>query len=201
MYLINYFLNKNILDAKNSQIESLSDEIASLKKKLISDSFQNSNPSGISESTFNELQETNERQRILISKLEKEIDLLKADEFKGENENKINANDGLSKSIFYLSTPNANGSFKDSRSNTMNPSMHMYEFALIDNNTARFKIIDNPVIAQEAINAPETYLKPVCDYLGGFNSSAKSIRTMEMGVAELTGDKWELRTKAKIKLL
>lgn len=200
MYLITYFLNRNILDSKDRQMRSLSDEIANLRKDSDINGSKTNNTADIRGPKFKELEETNERHLTKIAELESEIKLLKDEKPKIEDEIKGGGNE-TSKTTFYLSTPNANGSFRDTRSNTMNPSTHMYEFIIIDDNTANFKLIDNPVIVQEAINAPESYLKPVCDYVGGFNSSAKSIRTTEMGIVDLKGDRWELRTKAKIRLI
>ncbi|RFS14947.1 hypothetical protein D0T08_17830 [Emticicia sp. C21] len=198
-----------------------------IKRKDIHDKFNNMNQelqkdredinkgqSNINEdSKLAEFRNENNDLKNENSKLKDENNQLKGENNRLKNESNSSLIDEQSRVVelsverkittFYLSTPNADGSFRDTRSNTMNPANHMYEFELIDENTAKFKPIDNPSVVTEATSYPESYLKPVCEYIGGFNSSAKSIKLERgnEGIAKLVGDKWELKTKAKIKLL
>lgn len=132
-----------------------------------------------------------------ITELEKKIE---KSNFSNTVEPKSIVTEQTSFHKFYLSTPNADGSFRDNRSNTMNPSSHVYQFELIDSGRARFSLIEHSAVISEAIAYPESYLKPVCDYDGGFNPNAKNIKMVNKGYALLKGDKWELDKKALIKL-
>jgi hypothetical protein len=103
---------------------------------------------------------------------------------------------------FFLSTPNADGSFNESSaSQFFRDGASIYKFTKISNNRATFKLDEREASVKLALQYPDKNIDPVCDAVNAFNSKANRIVTIESGTAELLNDKWIVsRTqKAKIK--
>lgn len=103
---------------------------------------------------------------------------------------------------FFLSTPNADGSFNESSaSSTYREGASIYRFTKIGNNKAKFQIEEKDASAKLAIQYPDKNIDPVCDAVNAFNPKATRITTVEQGEAELQNGKWivEKNKKAKIK--
>jgi hypothetical protein len=103
--------------------------------------------------------------------------------------------------IFYLSTPNSDGSFNiDSVHQVYRPSASIYRFKKTKANKARFHIDERETSVRMALRYPDKSIDPACEALNGFNPNAKKIITKpgNEGEAELTGDKWVVTRKAKI---
>ena len=105
------------------------------------------------------------------------------------------------KEVFYFSTPNSDGTFdvraaqKDFRE-----SASIYRFTQTSPNTAEFEIADNESAMKLALLYPDKNIEPVCEPQNAFDRGARRINTVPSGNgrAELIGDKWHVRTKAKI---
>ncbi|OZI08857.1 hypothetical protein BWI93_06375 [Siphonobacter sp. BAB-5385] len=104
--------------------------------------------------------------------------------------------------VFYLSTPNKDGSFRDIRGAQFDPSQSLYQVRLTGPLDAEFEFVDDPGLVSEALRYPETFLDPVCDYGGGIEYGARRIITVAKGKlakASVDSDRWELQYKAIIR--
>jgi hypothetical protein len=102
--------------------------------------------------------------------------------------------------IFYLSTPNADGSFNErSASATYREGASIYRFTRTSINRARFQLDEREASIKLALQYPDRNIDPVCDAENAFNPKAKTIITNSAGEAELVGDKWFKNKKAKIR--
>jgi|GEM_PF-2062898 hypothetical protein len=109
------------------------------------------------------------------------------------------------RTVFFLSLPTATedgmGSFRDMRQGQPNPTSSYYKFAEnTDGKTAKFWFLENQNTLQSALIYPDTYINPACEYQS-FNSTAKTIKTSEPGLAEKQGENWKVIRKAKIKFV
>ncbi len=102
---------------------------------------------------------------------------------------------------FYLSTPNADGSFNNSSASpSYKESASIYKFQNFKDNRAKFKIDEHDASVKLALAYPDKNIDPVCDAQNAFDPKARRIYTVENGIAELSGDnKWKVITKAKIR--
>jgi hypothetical protein len=103
--------------------------------------------------------------------------------------------------IFFLSTPNSDGSFNDSSvSPTYKEGASIYRFTKIENNRAKFQIDEREASVKLALTYPDKSIDPVCDAVNAFNPKAKRITTVEAGEAELLNDKWIINKTQKAKI-
>lgn len=103
-------------------------------------------------------------------------------------------------SVFFLSTPNSDGSFNNSSANvSFREGASIYKFQNTKDNRAQFKIDERDASVKLALSYPDKNIDPVCDALNAFDPRARKISTDEPGLAELTGDKWRVITKARIR--
>ncbi|GHB67208.1 hypothetical protein [Persicitalea jodogahamensis] len=101
---------------------------------------------------------------------------------------------------FYLSTPNADGSFNNSSANaSYKEGASIYKFQNIKGNQAKFKIDEHEASVRLALAYPDKNIDPVCDASNAFDPKARKIYTEENGIAELVGDRWKVITKARIR--
>ena len=102
--------------------------------------------------------------------------------------------------IFFLSTPNSDGSFNNSSASLLyKEGASIYKFQNIKENQANFKIDEREASTKLAMRFPDKNIDPVCDAVNKFDPNPKSIFTVEPGLAELVGDKWRVITKARIR--
>jgi hypothetical protein len=107
---------------------------------------------------------------------------------------------------FFLSiptaTPDGTTTFLDRRQTQFNPSSSVYRFQLTDDTgeQAKFRFVSEPGPVEGALNYPDTYLRPACDYKS-LNTKAKQIVTDTPGVAILTGDVWRVERKAVVRFV
>jgi hypothetical protein len=102
--------------------------------------------------------------------------------------------------VFFLSTPNSDGSFNNSSANSaFREGASIYKFQNTKDNRAQFKIDERDASVKLALNYPDKNIDPVCDALNAFDPRARKIFTEVPGIAELTGDKWRVITKARIR--
>lgn len=104
--------------------------------------------------------------------------------------------------IFFLSTPNSDGSFNESSSSsTYRDGASIYRFTKIGGYRAKFQIDDKDASARLALLYPDKNIDPVCDAINAFNPKSTRITTVEQGEAELQNGKWvvDRNKKAKIK--
>lgn len=103
------------------------------------------------------------------------------------------------KEIFFLSTPNLNGSFNESSASaTFREGASIYRFTKESFNKATFCIDEREASIKLALQYPDKSIDPVCEALNAYNARATKIVTKKPGTAELKGDKWVIQTKAKI---
>lgn len=103
---------------------------------------------------------------------------------------------------FFLSTPNADGSFNESSaSSAYKEGATIYRFTKVGLNRAKFQIDEKDASVKLALQYPDKNIDPVCDAVNAFNPKAIQITTTEQGEAELQNGKWivEKNKKAKIK--
>jgi hypothetical protein len=102
--------------------------------------------------------------------------------------------------FFYLSTPNADGSFNESSvSMYYKDGASIYRFKKINNSKSSFQIDDKESSVRLALQFPDKNLDPVCDALNAFNPKATKIKTDQPGEAELQNGKWVVTKKSKIR--
>lgn len=102
--------------------------------------------------------------------------------------------------LFFLSTPNSDGSFNNSSANfSFREGASIYKFQNTKDNRAQFKIDERDASVKLALNYPDKNIDPVCDALNAFDPRARKIFTVEPGLAELVGDRWRVITKARIR--
>ena len=102
--------------------------------------------------------------------------------------------------IFFLSTPNSDGSFNNSSANfAFKEGASIYKFQNTKDNRAQFRIDERDASVKLALNYPDKNIDPVCDALNAFDPRARKIFTVEPGLAELVGDRWRVITKARIR--
>jgi len=103
--------------------------------------------------------------------------------------------------IFFLSTPNSDGSFNvSSVSLAYKEGTSIYKFTKVGNNRAEFRIDDKEASVEFALTYPDKNIDPVCEALNAVNSTAKQITTVEPGKAELVNDKWVVNKNHKAKI-
>ena len=101
--------------------------------------------------------------------------------------------------IFFLSSPNADGSFDESSASSIyREGATIYRFNKIGNNKAKFQIDDKEASIKLALQYRDIRIDPVCEATNAFNQ-AKKISTVQQGEAELQSSKWVVNKKAKIK--
>lgn len=101
--------------------------------------------------------------------------------------------------IFFLSSPNADGSFDESSaSSTYKEGATIYRFTKTGNNKANFQIDDKEASIKLALQYRDRRIDPVCETTNAFNQ-AKNISTVQQGEAELQSGKWIVNKKAKIR--
>ena len=102
------------------------------------------------------------------------------------------------KNIFYLSTPNDDGSFNENSAHfSFSEGKSIYKFTKISESKANF-VIDNRSISF-ATKYPDIRIDPCCNPLNAFNPNALKIITDTPGIAELNNGQWVLITKAEIR--
>jgi hypothetical protein len=104
--------------------------------------------------------------------------------------------------IFFLSTPNSDGSFNESSASSFyKDGATIYRFTKIGPNKAKFLIDEKEASVKLALEYPDKNIDPVCDAVNAFNPKATRITTVEQGEAELQHGKWvvEKNKKGKIK--
>jgi len=102
---------------------------------------------------------------------------------------------------FFLSTPNADGSFNDSSvSPTYKEGASIYKFTKVGNNRANFQIDEREASVKLALTYPDKSIDPVCDAVNAFNPKANRITTVNVGEAELLNDRWIVNKTQKAKI-
>ena len=102
--------------------------------------------------------------------------------------------------IFFLSSPNSDGSFNESSSlSSYKEGASVYKFTKVSAKKATFQIDEREASVKLALQYPSTCIDPVCEALNAFNQNAKRIITDMPGEVELVNDKWIKNIKAKIR--
>lgn len=105
-----------------------------------------------------------------------------------------------SNEIFYLSTPNKDGSFNaDSVRETFTYGASIYKFTKISDDKAKFKIDSNEGSIKLALAFPNSNIQPSCEEQNAYTKNVKEIITEEDGEAKLKGNKWKIVKPAKIR--
>lgn len=114
------------------------------------------------------------------------------------NEQPITLNE-IKSNIFYLSTPNSDGTFNDSSSSqSYKESASIYKFVKTSQNTATFEIDNRESSIKLALQYPDKNIEPVCENLNAFNPKSRKIITDTPGTAQLSDGKWVKIKKAKV---
>jgi hypothetical protein len=103
--------------------------------------------------------------------------------------------------FFYLSTPNADGSFNDSSASlNYKEGASIYKFTKIENSRAKFQIDERETSIKFALTYPDKSIIPVCDSVNEYESKYTHIRTLIQGEAELQNGKWIVNKNQKAKI-
>jgi uncharacterized protein YoxC len=102
---------------------------------------------------------------------------------------------------YFFSNPTSNGDFTDAyKKKNYIPNESIYRFLVHKNGTnASFTFIDEEAAIKTAIRIASSYIEPVCENVNPRNPSAKSIITVEQGIAVKEGNVWKVTKKAKIR--
>lgn len=140
-----------------------------------------------------------------IAKLQREILELQS-KTNNASQYRTPANDAtnsraIGEEIFYLSTPNTDGSFDNNdASQTYKDGASIYRFVKVSSTRAQFYIEDREDSIQRALQYPDKRIDPVCEAQNAFNARSKSIKTVTPGEVELVGDKWVISFNRKAKI-
>jgi hypothetical protein len=107
----------------------------------------------------------------------------------------------IAEDIFYLSIPNKDGSFNVSSAQAnYKPGASIYWFKKTAPDKAVFKIDGRDSTVKHALQYAEKSIDPACESMNDFNMAAAKITTRpgDEAEAELEGDKWKIKRKAKI---
>ncbi len=103
--------------------------------------------------------------------------------------------------IFFLSTPNSDGSFNDSSvSPVYKEGASIYKFTKVGNNRAQFQIDERENSIKFALTYPDKSILPVCDSINEYESKYTRIVTLKTGMAELQNGKWIVNKSQKAKI-
>jgi hypothetical protein len=170
-------ITRNLSDKSNSELNRLYREIESLQTKI----KQLENNSRNSKS--NDEEKYSEKPKIIS--------------VQSETPMQQNVISPQGPKYFYNTTPEASGFWKvDYDSNEYLEGASLYKFEKTSESTARFEF-DNRSLGR-ALNNKQYDLDTVCDAENAFNSNAKKIMTRTPGMATKEGDKWIMKSKAKI---
>ena len=137
-----------------------------------------------------------------IAKMQKELlELQSNDKSTYQNRNMANApvHNVSSNEIFYLSTPNNDGSFNDNdMTSGYEEGGSLYRFEKLSSNRAKFAIENRSDAIERALQYPERQITPVCE-ADNSPRNAKGIKTISQGEVELDGNKWKVNKKSKIR--
>lgn len=103
--------------------------------------------------------------------------------------------------LIYFPSP-----FEDNRFSNEDVSETQVPFSLyvaeIEGNTNRgsISLIEKADLSR-ALNSPNTFLEPVCNYENAYSSSTKEIKVIAKGDVVLEGEDWVVKTKIRIKFI
>ncbi len=116
------------------------------------------------------------------------------------NQNKEESRQEEKLEIFYLSTPNSDGSFNESSASTSyREGASIYKLFKTAETKAIFEIDNRESSIKLAIQYPDRNIDPVCEAESAFNPKSNKIITTQQGTVELQNGKWIVNKKAKIK--
>lgn len=109
---------------------------------------------------------------------------------------------GMKEEVFFLPSPNKDGSFNDSdKLLVFKESESLYVFTILQKNRAEFTLTENSSSIKMALNLPDTYIKPVCESSNTFFPGATNIRVTSSGIAFKEMDKWIVTQENKAKII
>ncbi len=109
--------------------------------------------------------------------------------------------DAPPKEVFYLPVAMGKLLFDDrQKSESVRYGISVFQFAILDETgfRAQFSFIDDRSVKRRALNTPELYIDPVCESENSLKPHKSSFVTVEEGIAEKRGDRWEVTQKSKI---
>jgi len=166
-------------------------------------------PSNLGESP--NLSEEVNKLRISVAKLKEEIKELKdridkddvnRTRFEKNNQGGQQLSSAPRGEVFYLSTPNMDGSFNEtSVKSTYQEGASIYKFTKTSANDAEFQIDNSESSVKLALAYPDKNIEPACEAQNAYDAKADRIATVQSGKAVLDGDKWRVTKKAQIKYI
>ncbi len=120
--------------------------------------------------------------------------------YEGDDQN-VNPNlESKPSEVFYLSTPNKDGSFNvSSIRDSFKYGASIYQFTKTSRNRARFRIDSNEGAIKLALAFPDSNIEPSCELQNAYRKNSSTIITEEEGEAELKGNKWRVIKPVKIR--
>jgi len=187
--ILNDFRKKFRDDLKKGIKEEVRRQMLNEKYSLKADRPRNKNV---------ESNEENEVTRLRTELIALKESLEKQDRFSGHEKSQVEKT--RVNEIFYLSTPNSDGSFNESSASpSYKEGASIYKFIRAGNNRAEFQIDEREPSVKLALQYPDKNIDPVCEAVNAFNLKAKRIATEVSGIVELSGMKWILKQKARIR--
>lgn len=176
---------KNTIEPNFSELDKLKNEIDELKREV----------------------ELKVELKVKINELKNEVELLKAKLKDDVITSKVIAprlderpKIEPSREVFYLSTPNEDGSFfAKSVFSSYKEGVSIYRFTRISHGQAEFQIVERETSIKLALEYPDKNIYPVCEAQNLFNPKAGRIVTVQAGKVVLDRDKWKVTKKAVIR--
>lgn len=103
--------------------------------------------------------------------------------------------------LIYFPSPFENNRFANEDLSETQVPFSLY-VAEIEGNTNRgsIRLLETANLSR-ALNSPNTFLEPVCNYENAYSSSSKEIKVIAEGYVVLEGEDWVVKTKIKIKFI
>jgi hypothetical protein len=174
--------------AFNNKINSLHKEIDSLKRKIKLLEETNSD-------SMNQLKSN--KKKLEVQETEKSMEDIKSIPIVLTTPK---VQQTITKRIYFPS-PFENDRFANEEASETEKPISLY-IAEIDKNTnkGRISLIESANLSR-ALNSPNTFLEPVCNYENAYSSSAKEIKVIEEGKVALVGEDWIVNPKIRIKFI
>lgn len=106
-----------------------------------------------------------------------------------------------STTILYAHLPEPDGTFKVSELKQEPGWDALYSLRLVASDSATVSMLNNPDRFQAALQSPQQYLSPACEYEIRPPSAATRINVLKPGRAILEGQRWKVHEKMKIEFV
>jgi hypothetical protein len=144
--------------------------------------------------------ETNSFDRSKKNEVEKNIEVQKSIE-EAKPITVVFENSEIKKKFIYFPSPFEERRFAIEDASEIEKPTSLYVVKVDDNvNRGSISLIGTADLSR-ALNSPNIYIEPVCEYENAYNSEAKGINVIEEGEVVFEGEDWVVKSKIKIKFI